>query len=389
MSTFSPVIIVGGGASGLLLKHLLPSALLIEKNRQTGQKLLITGGGACNLTHSEDIRSLIEHYNGKRKFVSTALYSFPPEKIISFFESIGVNCITREDGKIFPSTMDAHTVRDALLNDGRGVIAKTTVREVSLRDGRYHITTTDGDYECSILVLATGGASYPATGSEGDGYAFAKALGHKIIPPHAALCALRTDMDTKPLEGISIEEVTLTLNRKKYKGPLLFTSRGLSGPMVLDLSRNIEGGEKIRLSFTEITEQDIKAQNGKLNALNAVHSLTGLPRRLLDVLLKDVAAKNTASLTKTELNLIISKLTALELTVTTKGELKYGMTTRGGIDTAEIDSRSFESKISPGLYAVGELLDVDADCGGYSLTFAFASAYAAAQSIQEKLNGNS
>ena len=381
---YYPVIIIGGGASGLFLKHLLPHALLIEKNKECGRKLLLTGGGECNITQDEEIKSFVAHYNNKKRFVSPCLYSFPPEKLISYFNSLGANLFTRSDGKVFPSSHDSRTIRDLLLTK-EGIYTNTNVLAISKED-RFIVSTDKGNYSSDILVLATGGASYPATGSTGDGYAFAKQLGHKIVPLQAALSQIKVDFNTHPLEGLSLSDVTLTYKKKRYRGDILFTSRSLSGPLALNLSREIDGSEVITLSFTTVEDGKLKELNGKMNVLNAIHNITNLPSRLIAYLFESIKDKNVASLTKADLALIKNQLTAFSFKGSTKGELKYGMSTRGGIDTDEIDSKTFQSKITSNLYAIGEVLDVDADCGGYSLTFAFASAYAASKAIKEKLN---
>ena len=386
MSRNYPCIIIGGGASGLLISHLLPSSLLIEKNSQCGLKLLITGNGACNITHDENIREFVTHYYEKRAFVSPALYSFPPEKIRAFFLSQGVETYIREDGKVFPVSMKSLDIKDALLRGNRNILYETEVLSVTKVDGVFLVETTNGTFLSSVLVIATGGKSYIETGSTGDGYRFAQSLGHTITELRPALSPLKTEMDVSSIEGVSLSDVTLSIGKISYSGPVVFTRRGISGPAVQNISRYVSGKTELIVRFVpSFNPDEIKKKNGKSNIINALHSITDLPSSFLSFLLSDIEEKNVASVTKNEIREIERRLLHTSLSVTQDGGEKKAMVTRGGVSTGEVDSRTMESKIVPGLYFTGEVLDVDGECGGYNLSFAFASANLAAESIRKRM----
>lgn len=371
-----PVIIIGGGASGLFLSSLMKKSLLLEKNAECGKKLLVTGGGACNITHDEAPRDLVLHYHDKKNFVSTAIFSLPPERIREYFASLGVKTYIREDGKVFPTTDDAHTVRDALLNGGR-IVTGYEVRTLKKRDDLFII---NDEFTADAVVIATGGMVFPQTGSTGDGYRLAGQFGHTIVPLRSALCEIRVDRDTSALEGISLQSATLKVGKHTMSGPLLFTRRGISGPVALNLSRYVEGETDIVLKLCDISAVEIKAESGKTKCANALHHITGLPLRLIDNIIpsKD---RNIASLTREDIGKIIEVLTAWKLKGNTREQTRYAMVTCGGVSTKEIESRTMESRLCRNLYIVGETLDVDGETGGYNLSFAFASSYLAYQSI--------
>ena len=386
MSWNYPCIIIGGGASGLLISHLLPSSLLIEKNSQCGLKLLITGNGACNITHDENIREFVTHYYEKRAFVSPALYAFPPEKIRAFFLSQGVETYIRDDGKVFPVSMKSLDIKDALLRGNRNILYETEVLSVTKVDGVFKVETTNGTFLSPILVIATGGKSYIETGSTGDGYRFAQSLGHTITELRPALSPLKTEADVSSIEGVSLSDVTLSIGKISYRGPVVFTRRGISGPAVQNISRYVSGKTELIVRFVpSFNPDEIKKKNGKSNIINALHSITDLPSSFLSFLLGDIGEKNVASVTKNEIREIERRLLHTSLSVTQDGGEKKAMVTRGGVSTEEVDSRTMESKIVPGLYFTGEVLDVDGECGGYNLSFAFASANLAAESIRKRM----
>ena len=375
------LIIIGGGAAGSFLASLLPSAHLFERKDMLMSKLLITGGGACNLTHECDAKTAVTMYHDRKAFVSPCLYSFTPSDIREYFLSLGVRTTVREDGKVFPASMDSRTVASALTSRIKNVHLSEAVTDIERNDGYFTVTTEKGTYRASKVAVATGGASYPATGSDGSFFAILKKLGHTIVPLRPALSALKTDLDTSSLQGITVENVTLSHGKRKYTGPVLFTARGISGPMVMDLSHDITPGDVITLSFSDISAADIKSCNGKKEAVNAVHELTLLPKALLQVLIKQ-KDKKIAELTKKDLQEITSAITSLKLTVR-PDDLKYATVTSGGVDTSEINRETFESRIVKGLYIIGECTDVDGKCGGFNLTYAFAGAHAVYRSLSK------
>ena len=372
------IVIIGGGASGLFLSSLLPSALLLEKNKEVGRKLLITGGGKCNLTHNEEIRDLVCRYYDKKRFVSPSLYSFGPERIREYFASLCLETYIRDDGKVFPVSENSRDVVAALSKGD--VSLDTNVLDIERIDDYFLLTTNKGKIETEKLIIATGGVSFPQTGSDGKVFPLISKLGHRIIPARPALCGLRTREDLGRLEGITVEKVLLKYKKTKREGSLLFTHNGISGPEILNLSRDIENEDTLEISLSSFPPQDIFNLKGNMKATKALHEETALPLRLLEERLswKD---KKIGELTKKDSEEYRDKIHLWRPQVTTKGMMNSSMVTRGGVDTEEVDPKTFKSKLVPNLWIIGEALDVDGECGGYNLTFAFASAYSAYLSL--------
>lgn len=377
-------IIIGGGASGLLLSNLLPSSLVIERNSQCGLKLLITGSGKCNMTHDEESGEFIKHYYDKKRFVSSFIYPFPPEKIRQFFSSLELESYIRDDGKVFPVSERSEDVRNALLNGCRDIKYDTRVLSVRKEDENFIVETTNGTFFSNVLVIATGGKSYPETGSSGDGYLFAVSMGHRIIPPVPSLSPVRLSIDTSPIEGVSLPFIRIKAGGEKKAGPVVFTKNGISGPAAENISRFIQKEEEIEITFLEkITPEMIKTMNGRMNAVNALSRLTSLPHSLLLFLFPKIAEKNIATLRKEEISNITKSLTRWCVKAL-PSSFKRAAATRGGVDIAEIKAGTGESKLVENLYFAGEVMDVDGECGGYNLSFAFSSAHAVAEDIMKK-----
>ncbi len=383
------VIIIGGGAGGLFASHLLPSSLLIEKNSATGLKLLITGNGKCDITHSGEIEEIVTHYYEKKHFVTPSIYAFPPDKIRAHFSSLGVETYIRDDGKIFPISEKSSDVRDTLLSDKQNVLYNTSVLSVTKENEVFIVKTDNGTFSSDFVILATGGMTYPQTGSTGDGYRLASNLGHTIITPEPSLSPLVFDIDTTVLEGVSVKNVTLTIEKKCFTGDIVFTRNGISGPAAENISHYCQKGAELKICFVDKFESlEIKKENGKTNVINALSHLTSLPRSLLLFLFKSIKDKTVAVLTKADLRVIEEALSSFTSTI--KGRNKnQAMVTKGGVDTKEVDSKTMESRKVKNLYFAGEILDVDGECGGYNLTFAFASAYTTVKSIKSRIETQS
>lgn len=385
MNKHHTVIIAGGGASGLFLAGLLgKDALVIEKNVRPGRKLLLTGGGSCNYTHDLPPQEMVRHYYDRRAFVTPSLYSLTSECLIEHFSSRGLDSVIREDGKVFPSTLRASDVLDVLMKDVKTIVTGEAVTS-AVKDGNIFTVTTDrATYTSDYLVIATGGLSYPGTGSTGDGYALAKAFGHRIIPPTAALCQIRIrNTPFSDLEGISLEDITISTRGKSFKGPAVFTRKGISGPAAMNLSRYVTETEPVRICFASLSEDEIRNLGGRKKASGAISQLTGLPSRLVSTLAGPAGDKNISDLSKEDTRRIVSAISSYTFTGTTKKEGMCATVTQGGVDTGEVDRKSLESRLCPRLYIIGECLDVDGECGGYNLSFAFASAFLAAASIRK------
>ena len=360
-------LIIGGGASGLYLGSLLSDATVLERNTAPGRKLSITGGGRCNYTHSGTVEEILPHYHGSRKFIKKVLYNHTPEDITARLEALGVRTKEEEGGKRYPASDDAGEIVRALSSRSRIINGKAL--SVERHEGLFIVRTDNGTLEAGRLVLAGGGASFPSTGSDGSLYSIARSLGHTIVPPRPALSQLTLSESLKGAEGVSLR-AGLKAGKRECEGDVMITRTGLSGPAALDISRELPG--ELAVSFLRGVSLDAPSKLVK----NAVP----LPSRLTEALLGELAVKRCGNLSKKERSYIISRLTCF----TAKAEpvWKSAMVTAGGVDTKEINAPSMESKIVKNLYFIGEIIDVDADSGGYNLTWAFSSAYNAAKALQ-------
>ena len=372
--------IVGGGAAGLFLSSLLPSSLLLERNDRVGLKLLLTGGGKCNLTHSGEKREIVEHYYEKKNFVSPSIYRFGPEEIVSYFSSLSLPTYEREDGKVFPRSERSEDVVECLRKKCSSLVTLCTLKSVENKDSYFILHTDKGDYETENLVFSTGGASFPKTGSDGSAFSILSSLGHSIVSPVPALSQIKIKEDMSALEGITVEGAALKVGKHREEGSILFTSNGISGPMALNLSRFVPQCPEIEISLSSFPSTEIKKLPPSSRAIKVVHEKTGLPGRVLETLLS-WKEKNIGDLSKKDIEEYRNRIERWKTTASTKGNMKSAMATKGGVDTKEVDPKTFRSKICNRLWIIGEALDVDGECGGYNLTFAFSSAYSAYLSI--------
>lgn len=368
-----PLIIVGSGPSGLMLSYLIPSSLLIEKKEVTGAKILVSGGGKCNFTHEEEKSEVIKHYYEKRNFVLPSIYNFGPKEIRSFFRENGVDSYS-EGGKVFPLSNNSEDIKNVLESKNKNIMRNTNVLSIEKENDIYIVHTTNGAFSSPILALATGGS--PNISS----YSLLSSLSHKIIKPHPSLAPITLKMDVKKIEGIQINDVIIKSGKNITEGPIIFTHDSISGPAALNHSHYISSLETLTLTFTKSDITNIKSENAKSTVIKAIHNITKLPLRFIQYLFPEMN-KTIAELTKKDLNTIQERLYRCKLEAYVKGN---GMVTRGGVDCNEVKRESMESKINSNLYLLGEMLDVDGECGGYNITFALASAYTAALDIKKK-----
>lgn len=384
-------IIIGAGASGLFCAKSLADkkneVLVLEKMDRPGLKLLITGGGMCNITRDQESFEMLKHYGSKSRFLGKAYSNLSPSNVIDFFAKNGVETIAREDHKVFPKSKKAMNVLDALNDGSYPIIYNFEVDEIKKKDELFVINDL---YSCNHLVISTGGITYPTTGSTGDGYKMARSLGHNIVEMKPTLTSLKViSEDLKMIQGISLKNVTISVPKKKGKNKyhtltndFLFTGNGISGPAVLDISRYCETGMIIKLNLNEIVEP--VSVNQKLS--NIIKKKTELPSRLINYILKnenidDIEASQTKKISWQKLN---NKLSDWRMEISLKGAIKMGMSTEGGVETTKIDNKTFESKICDNLYFTGEVMDYSGDCGGYSLQACWSTAYTVAISIDNK-----
>ncbi len=398
-------IIIGGGPAGLFCAARAAddrgSVLLLEKNASCGKKLLITGSGMCNITHAGSISEFFTRYGDHGSFVKPALRSFTNDDLTLFFKNRGLPLVTAEEGKVFPGSYRSADVLTVLLDECRNknieIHYGEPVLQVKHSTGSFVVTTEKASYRAFHLVIATGGASYPATGSTGDGYHLAGQLGHTVTRIAPALTGIiPAGYPFADLAGISFVKSRVSVYRsgKKIKeqcGDLLLTHKGLSGPVILDLSRYIEPGDELRISFlTGYNDESIRkdliekiAANGSRQVRTVLQEYS-LPSRFLRRIteLAGIPADLTcAHLAKKDRAVLSNFMTAFPFTVRSLCGFEEAMVTRGGILLEEIDKKTMESLIVPRLFWIGEVLDIDGDTGGYNLQFAFSSAFVAAGSI--------
>lgn len=401
------LIVVGAGPAGLFCAINACNEgrriLVLEKKESPGRKLLVSGSGHCNITHDGDIRDFLGHYGGHGRFLRPALLGFNNLDLISFFENLGLAMTHEEDGKVFPGTMRSKDVLDLLIGEcrSRNVYLKPGQEVGSISRSKDEFKATCGNHICRsrLLVIATGGCSYPATGSTGDGYRFARDLGHSIAEVGPALTPVYIeDYPFPELSGISFPGMEISLYRGKkirdHQGDVLFTHKGLSGPGILDLSRYIRAGDILKLSFVKGKRKEdldkwlMNAANEEgFRGLRSILADLLLPVRLVPRILELSCIHpdlQPAHLTREMRTLLAFNLTAFPMAVAGLGDFNTAMVTRGGVDLKEVNSRTMESRLVGGLYLAGEVLDVDGDTGGYNLQAAFSTGMLAARSIQKR-----
>jgi predicted Rossmann fold flavoprotein len=402
------VIVVGAGAAGLMAATCAGEAgrhvLLLEKNPRPGVKILMSGGTRCNITHATDNRGIVEAFGPEGRFLHSPLAALSVDETIQYFENEGVLTKVEETGKIFPVSNKAADVLQALVNrlERSGAVLATgeAVRSVSSDHGVFDILTTRRRLVCDRLILTTGGQSYPGSGTTGDGYAIARFFGHNIVPPRPALVPIRI-REQWPLQirGVTLPDVCVTLmdGTKKLasrRGSLLFAHFGLSGPVILDLSRHVSGHPaptslRLEIDFLPfLSATEVDASFKEISEVSARKQLShvvapSLPRRLLELLLERsgfAADRRAACISREERARLLAMLKRQELSVV--GTLGFGRAevTAGGVALSEVDSRSLESKLQRGLFIAGELLDLDGPIGGFNFQAAFSTGWLAGAS---------
>jgi predicted Rossmann fold flavoprotein len=403
------ICVIGAGPAGLFcaLHAAAPGTrvLVLEKMDEPGKKLLLSGTGQCNITHAGEMRDFLSHYGEQGKWIKPALYSFPNRALITFFEDRRLPLQAEENGKIFPKSRQSADVLAVLLAEctGKGVeihCGEPVTATARTTEG-FDIVSPLATYRSTVLVITTGGASYPRTGSTGDGYRFAESLGQPVTETAPALTpVLIRNFPFAALAGISFDEMPFTLWRagKKvgdYKGDVLFTHLGVSGPGILDASRYIQPDDVIKLSFVgTIKREEFAADLSKRVEENRTWQVSTIlagypiPERLNRKLLKisdipdDLKCNHFSAEQRTRL---VANCTEFPLTVTAPGGYAVAMVTRGGVALDGVNMKTMESKRVPGLFFAGEVLDIDGDTGGYNLQAAFSTGYLAAEGIRKRL----
>lgn len=402
------VCVIGGGAAGAVAAIFLArggaDVVLLEKNEKIGKKLFITGKGRCNVTNDCDMQEFSQSIVHGEKFLRSSLYGFTPRDAMAFFEDLGVKLVVERGNRVFPLSQKSSDVIKALewgmKTSGVSVMLQREVENVKKTAEGFCVTTQCGDVICDKAIVATGGVSYPSTGSTGDGYKFAKEFGLNVVEPKQALVGLFLAQSVSSLEGISLKNVELTAYDENGKsiasefGEMLFTRRGISGPIVLTISSYVNRKNKVKLSldlkpaldentldrrilrdFEERKNQDIK---------NVTRAL--LPDRLNVYVLKRaniVESKKVNEITKEERYRLVKTLKNLTFDVSSLAPFTEAVITSGGVDLKDLKP-TCESRAVEGLYFVGETIDVDALTGGFNLQLAYSTAVCAAKDILKK-----
>lgn len=396
-------IVIGAGAAGLMAASFLDrDVLVLEKNEFSGSKILVSGKGQCNFTHNGNITDFFNKYGDKTRFVRYALSKFSNKDLIDFFEQRNMEYFIREDGKVFPRSLDAQEIVDILeasvLRDKRKSIEyNEPVRMVEKKADEFVIATRKKVYHSKNLIIATGGRTYPKTGTTGDGYSFAKALQVPVTKLQNGLCGVKIKAyQFIDISGLTLEDVFINCYRNNKKieefiGDLLFTHDGLSGPVVLNNARYLKEDDRLEVNFmkknfSQMREELIQLinQNSSKNMINVI-KLLGLPENLVDQMFSDLPlTKNAANIDKKTRKEIIKRLTAYPFEIKKVGTLHNSMVTVGGINTKKIHPKKMSYREDSNLYFVGEVLDVDGNTGGYNLQWAFSSGVLAARDINSK-----
>lgn len=412
MDTNWDVVVVGAGAAGLLAGISAGKSgaktLILEKNRKPGVKILMSGGTRCNITHNTDNRGIVKAFGNNGKFLHSPLAAFSVDETIRFFNQAGVATKIEPTGKIFPVSNKALDVLDALLNqlknENATLLLETPVLDIDPTEDGFLLKTNLQTFNAKKIILTTGGLSFPGCGTTGDGYKFAMKFGHTIKETQPALAPLKTDARwVHELSGVTIPDVGVTacLNEKPMmqdRGSFLFTHFGLSGPVILNVSKALNSlsnfkNSSLKLDFLpSVKEIDLEAKlqsfastDGKKLLSVALGEL--LPRRLLEGLFSQIGfspERKCAGISKDERKAIVVSIKSKSVNITgTLGYAKAEVTT-GGVSLDEVNSKTMESKLKKGLYLAGEILDLDGPIGGFNFQAAWSTGFLAGSQANEQ-----
>ena len=405
-------VVIGAGPAGMMAAlaaaQKKQSVVLLEQNEKPGKKLFITGKGRCNITNAGDMDALLEHVVTNRKFLYSAFYAFDNFRVIDFFETHGVKTKTERGNRVFPFSDHSSDVisalQRALKQAGVRMRLKTKVRELCVEEGKVCgvLLETGETLFTDAVIVATGGCSYPQTGSSGDGYRMAEACGHTIVQTEPALVPLTAkEAYVKALQGLSLKNVKATIRHDarilfEEFGEMLFTHFGVSGPLMLSASSIV--GQKLQkqpLALTidlkpALTEKQLDLrilrdfeQNQNRQFQNAIQGLLPAKLRPVIVELSQIPPdRRVHAITKEERGRLIALLKAFPLTLEGTRGFEEAIVTRGGISTKDVNPSTMESRRIKGLFFAGEALDVDALTGGYNLQIAWSTGYLAGSSIE-------
>ncbi len=403
------VAVIGGGPSGIIASGFAGSrgldVTLFERNDRLGKKLFITGKGRCNVTNNSHISEFFDKVITNHSFLYSSFYSFTNEDIMNLLEKYGVKLKVERGNRVFPVSDKSSDIIKALekfLKDNKvEVILNTRINNIEYNNGKFTLISENG-YEDTFdrLIISTGGKSYPATGSTGDGYRFAKKLGHSIVALKPSLVPMEIEEDwVKSLMGLSLKNVSLKafVNEKLVHeefGEMLFSHYGISGPIVLSMSNVINRYEdqkikleidlKPALSYEKLDERILRDYELFKNKQIKNSLIKLLPQKLIPVIIRLSSideSKPVNQITKEERRRIVEVIKGMSLTFKKFRPIEEAIVTSGGISTKEIDPSTMESTLVPGLFFTGEVIDVDAVTGGYNLQIAYSTGYLAGMNV--------
>ena len=417
------IVIVGGGAAGMIAAWRAASlgakVILLEKNKNLGIKILISGGGKCNITNGSDVNTMLKQFqNNESRFLKFALHTFTNDQLLTVINNEGVETYTREDGKVFPKSHHAEDVLNALQNllerNDVEILLQTPVKEIYRNDnGTFNVKTNREIITASKVIVATGGSSYQKTGTTGDGFRWIQKLGHTIVPIRPALTPIILHPTPPSIwQGTPIRDCKLmaiaqgsnqaqSIPISEWNGDVLITHFGISGPATLEISRNafleFEKGTKIDMCVDFYPEMTIEQLDEKIikeiskNPLRSMVTLTEylIPQKLAELMLMQLTidySKILNQLSKNDRLALVKKLKRYTLGVVKDIPLDRGEVTAGGAPLDEVNPTTMESKIVPGLYLCGEVLDIAGPVGGYNLQAAFSTGYVAGENAAKFLD---
>ncbi|MBP3368994.1 MAG: NAD(P)/FAD-dependent oxidoreductase [Clostridia bacterium] len=397
------VCVIGGGAAGMMAAisaaELGVTVVVLEKNPYLGKKLRITGKGRCNVTNNSTVQEMLEAVRTNSKFLYGAINRFTPADTMEFFEDCGVRLKTERGRRVFPVSDSATEIRDAMEKRmrelGVRVICSSTVTSIDGYDGDFTVNTSKRSYSARSVIIASGGVSYPGTGSTGDGHRILSEMGVEITPLSPSLVPIVTEEDFSDIMGLSLKNVTLTVRHGKETayselGEMLFTHFGVSGPLVLSASANMQKHPidtytmSVNLKPALTTEELDRRVIGDLRKyatrdfINSLGDL--LPQKLIPWIVQRSEIdprKKSGEITREERARLVSALSDFKITPESFRPIDEAIITSGGVAVREISPKTMELKAIPGIFVCGEIIDVDAYTGGYNLQIAFSTARAA------------
>lgn len=402
------VVVVGGGPGGMMAAIAASKnnrVILIEKNNKLGKKLFITGKGRCNVTNGKDISEFFDYIPTNPHFLYSALYTFTNEDTMKFFKEKGVELKVERGDRVFPKSDKSSDIikafEKALIENNIEIKLGVAVKDLIVKNHKITSVILDNGkfIECDNVILATGGASYPQTGSNGDGFKICKMIGHSIIPIKPSLVPIEIDEEwVKEIQGLSLRNIQLTVlnyNNKiifKEQGEMLFTHFGISGPLCLSASSLIKPGEKYKIVINlkpalSEKELDLRIQKDflKYNNKDFKNALNDLfPQKLIPIMInlsKIPENQKVNSITKEQRRYFVNLISNLTMNVKGLRSVEEAIVTSGGIDTKEIDPSTMQSKLISNLSFAGEIIDVDAYTGGYNVQIAISTGFIAGSKI--------